>query len=152
MDNFEVINSNLLKELPKDQVERVLNQDMVDIEPQFLGFVHIYYHLSQIIPKHWTIVDLGCAYAPQAYYFRNHKTYIGVDIGQHERFQFPNTIICEISIEEFIQKHLPDLNIYETFAICAYVNDNNECRKHFENIFTYYPHGGHNFPCQKGNA
>jgi len=78
----------LHKEYPK-QCDRVLQQPMCDIEPDFLGFIDKYYHLSKIMPLHFTIIDFGCSYAPQAYYFRKHKQYIGIDFSTiNERFSF----------------------------------------------------------------
>ena len=142
------INNGLLRLLPKDQADRVFNQKMADIEPDFLGFVDIYYHLSKIIPLHFTVVDLGCAYNPQCFYFTEHKEYIAVDSFEDtERFKADNCTIYEMTIKEFILKHILSLNIEETFAICSYVppwhNDNMELtRKYFKNVFTYYPHGG----------
>ena len=29
-------------------------------DPSFLGFINTYYYLSKLIPKHWTVVDIGC--------------------------------------------------------------------------------------------
>ena len=148
MKDYEIINIELYKNLPIDQVERVFSQKDVDIGPEFLGFVNIYFHLSKTIPKHWTIVDLGCAYAPQSYYFRNHKEYIGVDIGGiTERFYFKNTKHFLLSISNYIENYTQNINLLETFAICSYVplwgNDNGLLtREKFPNCFIYYPHGG----------
>jgi len=72
------LNSILFKQY-HEQYQRVFDQAECDIEPEFLGFITTYYYLSYLIPKHFTIIDFGCAYAPQAYYFINHKKYIGVD-------------------------------------------------------------------------
>lgn len=131
--------------LPEDQLARVFGQDMCDIDPEFLGFTHIYFALAGIIPKHWTVVDLGCAYSPQAFIFKDHRAYIGVDIGlAKERFAAPNTTHHIISIAEFAAKHAPSLNQSTTFAICSYVpawHDDNVAiaRATFKNVFTYYP-------------
>lgn len=131
--------------LPADQVERVFNQEMCDIDSEFLGFTKVYLALASIIPKHWTIVDLGCAYSPQAFIFRDHKAYIGVDLGlAKERFEAPNTTHHTMPIAEFIENHRADFDQKTTFAICSYVppwhHDNTALtRANFENVFTYYP-------------
>jgi hypothetical protein len=135
--------------LPQDQLDRVFGQDMCDIDPEFLGFTDIYFALAGVIPKHWTIVDLGCAYAPQAFIFKDHKAYIGVDAGEgRERFSADNTTHCEMKISDFCAKHAGQLDQKTTFAICSYVptwygdNPRELARANFENVFTYYPSGG----------
>lgn len=141
-DNIELYNI-----LPKDQIKRVFAQRNADLEPNFLGFVSIYKRLSEIIPIHFTVVDLGCGYNAQSFYFIKHKKYIAVDnFPNMECFISPNCVFYKSSIEEYLDKHLLDLDIEETFAICSYVppwgGDNNKLvRTNFKNIFTYYPHG-----------
>jgi len=146
MDNFEISNRKLLDKLPKEQAYEVFDQDMVDIEPCFLGFVNFYERLSEIIPKHFTVIDLGCAYNPQCFFFTEHKQYIAVDISDCKKFRSDNCIIYEESIEDFIKNRLHSFLLEETFAICSFVPDwggNNieMVRKSFKNVFTYYPHG-----------
>jgi len=133
--------------IPQEQFERVFAQDECDIDYEFLGFTEIYESLAAVIPQHWTIVDLGCAYSPQAFLFRNHKAYIGVDIGLNKgRFAAPNTAHYEMTIAAFIERHLSDFDQDTTFAICSYVppwHDDNMrvARMSFKNVFTYYPAG-----------
>jgi len=143
---YKQINLELLQKLPKEQVEKVFNQDMCDIAPDFLGFVDIYKSLSEIIPKHFTIIDLGCAYNPQCFFFTEHKQYIAVDISNCIKFQASNCIIVEKTIEKFIEEDLYKYDLGKTFAICSYVppwyknSDNCEMvRKSFYNLFVYYP-------------
>ena len=129
--------------IPADQLDRVLRSEC-DIDGSFLGFTPIYIALAAIIPLHWTIVDLGCAYAPQAFVFKDHAAYVGVDLGNRERFIAGNTKHYSMTITEFISKHLEDFDLDTTFAICSYVppwhNDNLAlARQHFKNVFTYYP-------------
>lgn len=133
--------------LPKDQLDRVFNQEMCDIDGTFLGFTDVYLALAQIIPTHWTVIDLGCAYAPQAFIFKDHKAYVGVDASDGERFSAPNTTHYQMTIAEFIEQHIGSLNLDQTFAICSYVPpwyraDNLRlARENFKNVFTYYPAG-----------
>jgi hypothetical protein len=140
--------------LPKDQIERVLNQKYCDIDLNFLGFTDIYENLSKIIPKHFTVIDLGCAYNPQCFYFTEHKQFVAVDISECEKFKSDNCLIFQKSIEDFILENIKDYNLDETFAICSYVppwgGDNREmARKAFKNIFVYYPHGGYKINLEK---
>ena len=146
--DFERVNSALLAKIPAAQLDRVMGQPMADISPEFLGFVDIYAALASIIPLHWTIVDLGCAYAPQSLFFERHKKYIGVDVMTPipSRFSGCNTEHVEASIGDFIEKRLAEFDQKTTFAVCSYVppwhGDNlGLARKSFQNVFTYYPAG-----------
>ena len=145
----EPSNSRLLAKLPADQLDRVMAAGMCDIDESFLGFVGIYERLAEIVPWHWTVIDLGCAYAPQALFFERHKKYIGVDVMTPlaSRFAGSNTEHIEASIGDFIEKRLAEFDQKTTFAICSYVppwhGDNlGLARKSFQNVFTYYPAGG----------
>lgn len=148
----ESANETTLSLIPREQLDRVFTSEVCDIGPEFLGFMHIYDSLAKVIPKDWTVVDLGCAYAPQAWLFAGHARYIGVDLpwesnwlpAKLERFIAPNTTIFEMSIEEFIGAHIADLDLKTTFAICSYVppwgGDNmKRVRDAFMNVFTFYP-------------
>lgn len=133
--------------IPQDQLDRVFASRRCDIDPEFLGFTNVYIALSTIIPKHWTVVDLGCAYAPQAHIFKDHKAYIGVDIGSSERFIAPNTIHYTMTAKDFVEQHGTSFDQSTTFAICSYVppwcghESRDIARTAFRNVFTYYPAG-----------
>src|ERR1035437_8781883 len=90
---FYAANSELLSIIPEEQFKHVMSGLMVDIGCEFLGFVDIYKNLSAIIPKHFTVIDLGCAFAPQAFFFKDHRKYVGVDdtLSADERFHADNT-------------------------------------------------------------
>ena len=138
--------SELLNLIPKNQITRVFNQEMIDIDFEFIGFIDQYKFLSILIPKHFTVIDFGCAYNPQCFYFQDHKKYIAVDIDTMEKFKSKNCEIFEMRISDFIKNHLSDMNLNETFAICNYVpcttEENKMIRENFKNCFIYYPHGG----------
>lgn len=142
--NFERINAELLKMLPVEQKERVFRSDMCDIDGEFLGFVDFYYHLSKVIPKEWIVVDLGCAYAGQSFFFEGHEKYVGVDLLVEQRFVSKNSVHYKMSVENFIGDHLGDFDLGSTFAICSYVppwgGDNGKMvRDSFTNCFVFYP-------------
>jgi hypothetical protein len=98
-----------------------------------------------MIPQHWTVIDFGCYVAAQAWYFKDHSRYIGVDVNRLKRFRFGNTTHLRMPISEAIPKLKLDLQ--ETFAICNYVPspEVDLVRKTFPNLYVYYPHGG-SFP------
>lgn len=119
---------------------------MCDIDGEFMGFTDIYETLAKIIPKERIVVDLGCAYAPQAIYFLKHKKYIGIDLPTFgtPRPITPNAEYFEMKISEWIEKELPKYDKNELFAICSYVppwHDDNEklVRENFRHMFIYYP-------------
>ena len=148
METFEEINAWLWSRLPDEQIDVVFASGYASAEigPEFLGFVDVYYHLSKAIPTHFSIVDLGCSYAAQAFLFQEHKKYIGVDISDGPRFSGNNTTHFVSRIDDFISNHAPDLK-RPIFAICSYVPpwhcDNRKIvRETFENVFVYYPEGG----------
>lgn len=140
-------NTALLGMIPREQLDRLLDQFCGDIAPEFLGFVGIYQRLAEIIPHHWAVVDLGCAYAPQAFFFTGHKAYLGVNLGPiDERFAASNTVHYAMSIEDFCAQHAPSMDRDRTFAICSYVpswgGDNMKiARDSFKNVFAFYPAG-----------
>ncbi len=101
--------------------------------------------MSKIIPEHFTVVDLGCAYAPQAFFFEKHRQYIGVDVDDCRRFRGRNTKHVVSTIADFINNHAREIE-RPRFAICSYVppwhGDNGRLvRNNFENAFVYYPEG-----------
>ena len=145
----EEINIELYEYIEKhhpDQIENVFNQDMVEILPDFLGFIDIYYNLSKIIPCHYTVIDFGCGYNAQSFYFMNHKRYIGIDIWPNIiRFQAPGTEFYESHIEDYIDYIVTNkFDIKSIFAICSYVPDSKGhikqlIKENFDNLFIFYP-------------
>lgn len=140
----QVKRHELLDIIPPDQLEAVFSSDMCDIDCEFMGFTETYKALASIIPKHFTIIDFGCAFAPQVFYFENHKRYIGVDVCSLDRFHAANTEHYQCSIQEFISNSglykLPHPS--EIFAICNYMPDDNAAylvRHTFPNVYTFYP-------------
>ena len=86
-------------------------------------------------------MDFGCAYAPQAYYFRKHKKYIGIDVSGCKKFKFENTEFWINDMDEEIKcDEVSNLDPNTTFAICSYVPASTEkIRAKFKNCFIYYP-------------
>ena len=135
--------SKLFNLLPKDQLDIILNQDKCELDDFFLGFTDIYEHLSYIIPKHFTVLDLGCYLAAQSFYFQRHKGYVGVDLTDLKRFKFENTTHYIKDIGEFLIEDLRQYDLDETFVICSYVPIMRTIRQMLKekckNIFIFYP-------------
>lgn len=137
--------------IPKGEFERVYRCGYCDLDHDFLGFIDTYYHLSRIISDEYTIVDLGCAFAPQSYFFRNFRKYIGVDIACETFFrQNESDGNCSFygrtGITEFLHDIFPTLGIEpcKCFAIMNFVPDfegvyKGEAKKVFPNMYSFYP-------------
>lgn len=149
-ETIEKVTQRLLYLIPEERQAHVFSTGDVDLE--FLGFVEQYDALSHLIPEHYTVIDLGCAYAPQAYLFRNHAAYYGVDATTEERDTFidrsvlPNAKFFHTDIASFIDLTADTFKQDTTFAICSYVPPwYGDVRRlvgsAFSNVFTYYPAG-----------
>ena len=134
------LNDNLSLVLFRDyrkMYDKVLSQKYCDIDGDFLGFVDVYFHLSKIIPKNWTVIDFGCAYNPQSYYFREHKKFIGVNAGKLKKFHFENTELFDGTISDYL-KQKPEVE--KVFAICNNVPspETKLIREYYPNCYIYY--------------
>lgn len=138
--------------IPSEEWKRVMKSDAsAEIHANSLMCGgETYYYLSRMIPKNWTIIDIGCAYNPQSYLFQNHKRHIAIEPkwnDSHFRFEYfkaPNTELLFMTGQEFIQYELQKMNLdmKKTFCIVNYVPSdavNLSARETFPNIYTYYP-------------
>ena len=135
----------LLHTVPEDEIDRILGQPGIELDYEFLGFTEVYGAVLSFVPKHYTIVDLGCYVAAQAYLFADYEKYIGVDICGLERFTPDNTSHYQTTIQDYICKYMNELDLDTTFAICSYVPDKEAvrmAREKFKNILVFYPSGG----------
>ena len=138
--------------IPNDEWVRVMNSDAsaeIDCNNMTCGR-GTYYYLSRMIPKDWTIIDIGCAYNPQSYLFQNHARHIAIEPVWNDKdfhfeyFKAPNTELLFMTGQEFIQKELPKMNLDldKTFAIVNFVPSgacNLMVRETFKNVWAYYP-------------
>lgn len=134
----------LLHTIPEDEIDRILGQSRIELDYEFLGFTEVYGAVLNFAPKHYTIADLGCYVAAQAYLFKDYKKYIGVDTIELKRFNPDNACHYVMNIQEYIEKHTSDLDLDTTFAICSYVPDEEAvrmAREKFPNILVFYPAG-----------
>lgn len=144
---YEDICSNLWGLIPDEEFKR-LDGTIFEMRPEFLGFCDTYYHLSQIIPKDWTIIDFGAANNPQSYFFTEHKKYIAVNPDSH--YEEENGMFCPKNCEiyrmttgEFLKS--VDYPKEKVFAICNYVpnwHDEDSIKlvhENFRNCYTFYP-------------
>ena len=132
----------LFQIIPREETNRVFKESStasVDMDFSFLGFEQIYRSILNFVPKKKIIIDLGCAYAPQSYYFTEYSKYIGVDNGITDgiHFQTDNMQFYEMSIQEFCKMITEQhWDLEEAFAVCSYVPDE-EARKIVRETFPY---------------
>lgn len=144
--------------IPEEQKVQVFKGTaQAEIDSTYLGDILTYQRLSELIPKEWTVVDLGCSYNAQSYLFQDHMRHIAVDFGGDYnetgedkeylrvfRFMAPNCEFYNMTIKEFIDQHLKKLDLDTTFAILnwvpPWVDDNNKLvRENFRNLYIRYP-------------
>lgn len=143
---MDIVIKELLDMIPEEQKNNVFDNS-IDISFDFIGFIGQYKHLAQIIPRHFTVIDLGCGYNAQSFYFKDHKQYIAVDsFPDLICFKAPNCIFYNTTIKHFTSEILPKLNLdlEKVFAICSYVpnwdgQNINIVKNTFYNVYTYYP-------------
>ena len=138
--------SDLFDLIPIKEIERVFKGTAsAELSYDFLCMDEVYKAVREFVPTSWTILDLGCGYAAQAYYFLDYPKYIAVGLPAMEgmiRFHTDNMELYEMSIQEYIQKYIETLDCRKTFAICSYVPDDNArnlVRECFPNCLVYYP-------------
>lgn len=142
----------LFKLIPREKIEHVFNISQTAAAEQdytFLGFESVYQAVTLFVPKSKVIIDLGCAYAFQSWYFRDYRKYIGVDNGvcYADVLETENSEFHFTSIQNFVKNIFPKLGYStdEVFAICSYVPDENAremVRGYFSHCLVYYPTGG----------
>lgn len=74
---------DLFQKVPREKLEELFkNSDAsAELDYDFLGFEDIYREVLGIVPKDCVVLDLGCSYTVQSWYFKDHAAYIGVDYG-----------------------------------------------------------------------
>ena len=135
------------KRISKEEIDRVFRESesaSAEMDPSFLCFEEAYKLASKLANKDTVILDFGCAYAPQSYYFTHCAKYIGVDLpfGNNVRFSPENAEFYLMSGQRFIEKVLPGIECdpYNTIAICSWCPDRKlqEMVKRFRNHIVCY--------------
>ncbi len=142
----------LFKLIPREKIDhifRISKTAGAELDYTFLGFEDVYKAVTLFVPKSKVIIDLGCAYAFQSWYFRDYKKYIGVDnsVCYSDVLENDNTEFYFTSIQNFVKEVFPISGYLkeEVFAVCSYVPDENSremVRKFFPYCLVYYPTGG----------
>lgn len=140
----------LYKLIPREKIEHVFQTSQTvgaECDYTFLGFEEIYKAVTLFVPKSKVIIDLGCGYAFQSWYFRDYRKYIGVDYDSNinDVLQTKNSEFYFVTIQDFIKEIFFKLGYRkeEIFAVCSYVNDTEAremVREHFPYCLVYYPY------------
>ena len=153
----------LYRLIPKEKIEHIFKTSKTvgaECDYSFLGFEEVYKAITLFVPKSKIIIDFGCGYAFQSWYFRDYKKYIGVDIAVTEKdvLKTENSEFYYMSIKEFIRKYvktdcygfcdirlpgMESINAENVFAICSYVPDveaRELVRETFPYCLVYYPY------------
>ena len=127
---YETESLNILASIGKEEAKRLFSYDECEVERDYLGFLENYKDLSEILPKDFTIIDIGSYMSFQADYYKGFKHYIGVEpwVPLEFRLRQPNAEYYEQTAQRFIAETLPQLitaglDLNKTFAICSAVPD-----------------------------
>lgn len=107
----------------EEQFHRVLGQPRCELDGCFLGFLEVYDAAARCIPRDFTVLDLGCAYAAQCWLFDGHARYVGVGPVGDARFSAPNTEHVVATIQEFTARNAELCARGDVAAVCSYVPD-----------------------------
>lgn len=118
------------KIIPKAEINRVFETSEsagADMDFTFLCFEEVYMKVKEHCNKDTVVIDFGCAYASQSYWFKDCKQYIGIDLPfmNNVRFKTDNSKLYIMSGQKFIKEILPtlDLDMEKVIAVCSYVPD-----------------------------
>ena len=126
-----------------DAINTFMQWDYCEYDGDYFGFLNTYGALKA--PNTYTIIDIGCYLAAQAWLFRNNTAYIGIDIGVPMRYRLAqnNARHFDMTGQTFINDVLPDMiangeiDLEHTIAICSAV-PNNELQQQVIKAFPYH--------------
>lgn len=75
---YDRVLQELREMIPESQYQQVMGQMGCELDYTFLGFIDHYKRIADTVPSTYTIVDLGCYLAAQAWLFKDHEAYIGL--------------------------------------------------------------------------
>lgn len=116
--------------IPISELNRVFNESdtaCAEMDCEFLCFENVYEKVKEHCTKDTIVIDLGCSYMAQAYWFTDCQKYIGVDLPfmNNVKFRTDNSEVYLMSGQKFIKEILPtlDLDMENVIAVCSYVPD-----------------------------
>lgn len=149
--------------IPPTELHRVFTESYsagAEMDYSFLCFDEPYQIAACTADKDNIIIDFGCSYASQSYYFKHCATYIGVDLpmpippDKHKqklqkfkpetRFTPDNATFYIMTIQRFLKEVYPTLDIpkEKVIAICSAVPDEEArelIKRNFPIHYVWYP-------------
>lgn len=129
--------------IPISEINRVFSESDsagAEMDCEFFCFEDVYKKVKEHCTQDTVVIDLGCSYMAQSYWFTDCKKYIGVDLPfkNNVRFESNNSELYLMSGQEFINKVFPtlDLDMENVIAICSYVPDK-ELQQMVSDTFKY---------------
>lgn len=138
----------LCKIIPKEKLDYLFEHSDAgaELDFTFLGFEDPYKRVLELVPEEYTIIDLGCAYACQSWFFKGYAGYIGVDgwFNDDSVIHTENSRFYFVTIQEFVREVLPTLGVdlEKVFAVCSAVPDREAkalVKETFPNCLVWYP-------------
>lgn len=143
-DSYE-LHEELLRNHP-EYIKVLEADDQAEYDPSFLGFVNVYKHLAAVIPTGRIVYDFGCCYAAQAWYFRHHAGYVGIEPSSSTQLHTPNATYHHMTAQEYLKMSQEYGSWREEkragFAIINYVPDHQateQVKAEFRDCFSFYP-------------
>lgn len=146
---YEYEPCELFKLIPREKIDKIFSESntaSAELDRMFLGFEEVYKAVAMFVPKSKIIIDLGCGYAFQSWYFKDYKKYIGVDCSTSDIdvLKTENSQFFFMSIQEFIKEQFLKLGYKkeDIFAVCSYVPDEKArmmVKEYFPYCLVYYP-------------
>lgn len=141
------LKSNLLQIIPPNDIRFFLSHFPYKthklLKSFFLVNDKLFFVLSQIIPKDFTVIIFDNGFNSTGYYFEKHKKCIVIDIGNDSNLMFKpkNCLIYSGSGEEFIRTDFIKFNIDPNQCFIIYCNKQNNdrlnrlIRMHFTHVY-----------------
>lgn len=131
--------------IPRAELKRLLSQDYCELEPDFLCFEPAYQAVAKYVPKDYIIVDCGCYLALQAYLFREHRRYIGIDCLEKqqlfqnlERASTANSLMLSTRVQDMRSWLWQGERLY-VMAVAVPDREVQEAVRRMPNHFLWYP-------------
>lgn len=146
---YEYEPCELFKLIPREKIDKIFSESntaSAELDRMFLGFEEVYKAVTMFVPKSKIIIDFGCAYAFQSWYFKDYEKYIGVDssVSNENVLKTDNSKFFFMSIQDFIKEQFQKLGYKkeDVFAVCSYVPDEEArtmVKEYFSYCLVYYP-------------
>lgn len=127
---YRAENRNIIASIGSEEAKRLFAYEECEADADFFAFLENYKDLSEVLPKNFTIIDIGSCMSLQADYYKGFKRYIGVEpwVPLEFRLRQSNAEYYKQTAQLFVAETLPQLiaaglDLNKTFAVCSAVPD-----------------------------